>query len=317
MHQILRGTSQQAELEIYWNNQLINADGDVLVTVVDADYPDTIILCTNQVAYNDPDVGKYTFELDPSFTQLNRVLEVQWSYQVNNQTTQQQDFYEIYTPYASISDIIEYYNFGVRESDLNYRDPKEIAAAEFIARMQIENYTTQTFGRGYGDQEVWGNGSDALELTERMLTVDKVYENGQLVIDYTVNPILNTFGWQVELTPTYKAIRIINSDYEGIISYDNVVDPTVDLYGRFRPAYRYRVYGEKGWKYVPQDVRRCTVILAGDYLSQDGMWRQKYLSKVNLSEISFQLDKGAFNGTGNAIVDQILDQYRNVGIVII
>ena len=317
MHQILRGTADTAELEIYWNGQLINADGNVLVTVVDADYPTTTILGSNIVATNDPEVGKYTLELDSTYTSLNRVLQITWSYSINGKSTFQEDFYEVYTPYASTADIIEYYDFGVRPSDVNYRTEKEIAAAEFIARMQIENYVSQTFGRCYGDQEVWGNGSDALELTERMLSIDTVTENGLLVIDNTKTPVYNTFGWNVELTPTYKAIRIVNSDWEGMISYDNVIDPTIMYYGRFRSGYRYRVYGEKGWKYVPQDIRRCTVLLAGDHLSQDGMWRQKYLNKVDLSEVSFQLAAGAFNGTGNAIVDAILDSYRNVGITII
>ena len=101
MHQILRGTSQLAELEIYWNNELTNADGNVLVTVVDADYPTTTILCTNQTAYNDPLVGKYTFELDPTFTQLNRVLQITWSYTINGKSTFQEDFYDVYTPYAA------------------------------------------------------------------------------------------------------------------------------------------------------------------------------------------------------------------------
>lgn len=316
MHQILRGTSQTTELEIYWNNQLINADGNVLVTVTDADYTN-VVLVSNAIATNDPEIGKYTFQLDPTYTSLNRVLRVDWSYSINGKATYQEDFYEVYTPYASIADIIEYYNFGVRPSDVNYKSEQEIMSAEFLARMQIENYTGQTFGKVYGDQEIWGNGSDALELTERMLSIDQIYENGQLVIDNTKTPVYNTFGWPVEITTTYKAIRIVNADYEGIISYDNVIDPTIDLYGRFRSAYRYRVYGTKGWSYVPQDVRRCTVLLAGDHLSQDAMWRQKYLKKVDLSEISFELASGAFNGTGNAIVDGILDQYRNVGIVII
>lgn len=316
MHQIIRGTTDIAELEIYFNRELSNADGDVLVNIVDADYPDTVLV-TNAIAYNDPEIGKYTYGLDVSVTSLNRILKVTWSYKVNNLATYQEDFYEVYTPYASISDIIEYYNFGTRPSDINYKTEQEIQAAEFIARMQIENYTSQSFGRGWGDQEIFGTDSDALELVERMMNVEKVYENGILVLDYTQNPVYNNFGWDVELTPTYRAIRIVNNDYEGIVAYDNQVDPTIMYYGRFRSGYRYRVYGEKGWPYVPQDVRRCTVLLAGDYLSQDSLWRQKYLSKVDLSEISFEMAKGGFNGTGNLIVDQILDQYRNTGIVII
>lgn len=316
MHQIIRGTSDTAELEIYYKRELTNADGAVLVTIVDADYPSTVI-ASNLTAYNDPEIGKYTVDILPSYTTLNRVLKFTWSYTLQGHPTSQEDFYEVYTPYASVADIIEYFNFGTRPSDLNYRSEQEIQAAEFIARMQIESYTYQSFGRYWGDQEIFGNGSDALELNERMLTIEKVYENGALAIDYTQNPVYNNFGWDVELTPTHKAIRIVNNDFQGILNYEPAYDPTTLYAGRFRSGYRYMVYGEKGWTYVPQDVRRMTVLLAGDHLAQDAQWRQKYLKKVDLSEVSFELAAGAFNGTGNAVVDQVLDNYRNIGIVII
>ena len=198
MHQIIRGTTETAEVEIYSNNQLINADGDVIVTVFDADYGTQV--GPGGVAFNDPALGKYTFDLDSTYTSLNRVLQVIWSYSINGKQTSQEDFYESYTPYATASDIIDYYGFGTRSSDVNYRSQDEIQAAEFVARMQIENYTGQTFGRKWGDQEIFGNDSDALELVERMLSVEKLYENGILSIDYTANPILNNFGWDIELT---------------------------------------------------------------------------------------------------------------------
>ena len=316
MHQIVRGTTETAELEIYYSGESVNADGDVLVTIVDADYPTTVLL-SDAVAYDDPQIGKYTLGLGGSVTALNRVLQVTWSYTLHGIETSQEDFYQIYSPYATISDIVDYYGFGTRESDVNYRSPQDIMAAEFIARMNIENYTGQSFGRYWGDQEIFGNGSDALELTERMLSISQLYENGLLAIDYTTDPEYNTYGFEIELTPTYRAIRIVNKDYQNIITYDSSFDPTVIYSGFFRSGYRYRIYGEKGWSYVPQDVRRCAVLLAGDYLSQDSEWRQKYLTKVQIGSINFQLDTGAFTGTGNVIVDQILDQYRNTGIVII
>jgi hypothetical protein len=315
MHQIRRGTTETAEVEIYSNNQLVNADGDVTVTVFDADYGTQV--GPSGVAFNDPALGKYTFDLDSTYTYLNRVLQVVWSYTLNGKTTSQEDFYEAYTPYASVSDIIDYYGFGTRASDLNYRSQDEIQSAEFIARMQVENYTGQTFGRKWGDQEIFGNNSDALELIERMISIEKLYENGILSIDYTTDPISNNFGWDVELTTTNRAIRIVNNSNQGAIAYDSSFDPTVLYAGRFRSGYRYKIWGEKGWIYVPQDVRRCTVMLAGDYLSKDAEWRNKYLKKIQLGEIDFELDSGAFTGTGNVIVDQILDQYRNTGIVII
>jgi hypothetical protein len=317
MHQISRLTTSVAELEIYSNGQLTNADGDVRVTVVDADYTN-VVLIDNLVAYNDPAIGKYTFDLDQRCTNLNRVLQVTWSYTLGGRNSFQEDFYQIYTPYASISDIIDYYEFGTRASDLNYKSQEDILNAEFIARMQVEAYASQSFGKNFGHQEIFGNGSDALELTQRMVSVTQVYEDGILIIDYTTDPVYNVFGWDVELTPSNKAIRVVPSSGSlGLLNYESQFDPTVRSTGRFKDGSRYMVYGELGWSYVPQDVRRSTVLLAGDYLAKDAAWRQKYLKRVNLGEISFEFAGGAFNGTGNVLVDQILDSYRNVGIVII
>jgi hypothetical protein len=148
-----------------------------------------------------------------------------------------------------------------------------------------------------------------------MLTLDKVWENDVLVIDNTVNPIYNTFGFKLEITPTGRAIRIINQGWD--VRYDNNVDPSVLYYGRFRDNSRYKFQGLIGYKYVPEDIKMASMLLINDILANDYNWRNKYLQKVDLSEISFEMAKGAFNGTGNITVDNILDQYRNVNIVII
>ena len=94
MHQIRRGTTETAEIEIYSNNQLINADGDVTVTVFDADYGTQV--GPGGIAFNDPALGKYTFDLDSTYTSLNRVLQIIWSYSINGKQTSQEDFYEAY-----------------------------------------------------------------------------------------------------------------------------------------------------------------------------------------------------------------------------
>jgi hypothetical protein len=313
LHQIIRGTTQTAEFEIYVNGQLANADGNVHVSATDADFG--VVVGTGGIAYNDPQLGKYTFDLDSSYTTLNRVLRLQWDYTVNGKAVSSEDFYEVYTPYASVSSIIKYYNFGTRPQDLDYKSQEEIAAAERIARYQIDNYTSQTFGRASGDQEVFGYDSDAIELTQRMVNINQMYENGILVINNSQNPPVNTFGYQIELTPTNRAVRIIKNSQDVI--YEGQYDPTILYYGRFREHTRYRFYGEIGWTYVPQDISWCAMKLAGNILSRDSEWRQRYLKKVDLSEISFELAAGAFNGTGDVIVDSILDSYRNTGIVVI
>lgn len=313
MHQIVRGTTELAEFEIYVNGQLADADGDVTVSVTDANYG--TVVGSGGIASNNPAQGKYTFDLDPEYTTLNRVLRLQWDYEVNGKEVSSEDFYEVFTPYASVSEIIDYYNFGTRPSDVNYKSHDEIIYAERMARYQIDSYTSQTFGRAWGDQEQFGYGSDAVELTQRMVNVHKVYENGVLVVDYTADPIYNTFGYDVELSTTNKALRIVKNQYDTI--YEGQMDLATTHGGRFREHARYKIYGELGWSYVPNDIKFCTIRLVGNLLSRDAQWRERYLKRVNLSEISFELANGAFNGTGDVIVDNILDSYRTVGMTVI
>jgi hypothetical protein len=313
LQQIHNGSQNTLELAVYRNGKLTNADGDVVVNIVDADTG--YVFITNAVAENLEPPGLYGYEITPDLTAIDCVLKVTWSYKVNSKSTSQNTFVEIVTPYATVSDIIDYYSIGTKPSELNYRSQQEIINAEKIARTQINTYVNEEFGRRYGEQEHFGNGSDALELIERMLTIDKIYENDTLVIDYTKNPVYNTFGYDIELTLTGQAARI-KSNF-GDVRYDNQVDPTILYYGRFRDHTRYRIVGEIGYNYVPQDIKLCAMLLVGDLISKDNTWRTKYLKKVTLAEVGFELAGGAFSGTGNVVVDQILDQRRNLGIVVI
>ena len=194
-------------------------------------------------------------------------------------------------------------------------DPKSIISAEKVARTIIEGYTGIKFYTYYGGQELYGIGSDTIQLTERMLRLDQIYENEILVYDNTQNPVYNTFGYQTVISPTGYQLRIWYPGWPD--GWNNQMDPTILYAGRFRDGYLYRFVGQVGYKYVPEDIKLASMLLIQDILSNDYNWRNKYLSKVNLSEISFEMAKGAFNGTGNLVVDNILDQYRKANIVII
>lgn len=313
MQQIHNGTQETVTLEIYKQGQLTNADGAVLVSVKDAD--DGTILLSSASAINDAPTGQYSFEITPDLTAQNRVIQIVWSYSLSGKSTSQTQFAQVVTPYALVSDIVDYYKIGTKPSELNYYSQSDITLAEQIARTMINNYTSLDFGRRYGSQEMFGSGSDAIELTEKMLTLDKLSENGIVMVDYTVSPAKNVFGYDVELSPTGKVARIINNFND--VAYDNQVDPTILYYGKFRSNSRYTITGEIGYNYVPPDIKLCSLLLVGDLLSNDAAWRTKYLKKVQLAEVSFDISAGAFNGTGNVIVDGILDQYRNYNIVVI
>lgn len=286
------------------------------VSVYDADSNLTAITgYSNLTSTEDDETGEFFIWLNPNITNVNRVLEVVWTYLVDGITANQTDYYKVETTYSDPNEIMDFLGFGSAPSDINYHDPKELVSAEKLARTIIDGYTMQSFGRYYGTQEQIGIGSDSIELTEKMIKLYKVYENGLLVVDNTVTPKVNSFGFEVEISPTGKAIRIVNPGWD--IRYDNQVDPTIMYYGKFRDQARYKFEGDIGYKYVPEDIKIASMLLVNDIISNDFNWRNKYLKKVNLSEISFEMAGGAFNGTGNIAVDNILDLYRNLNMMVI
>jgi hypothetical protein len=315
LQDITKGTQEKIHLSVFNDGILTQADSLPLVTIYDADNDSSPLPGGSGVSIDESLKGMYSYVLNPSITNTQRVLKVVWTYAVDGINFSKESFYRVSGVYASVSDIMDFLGFGTIPSQLNYQSPEKIAYAEKIARTIIDGYTGQTFFNYYGSQETFGKGSDACEMVERVLSIDKVWENDQLVIDNTVTPVYNTFGFKVEITPTGKGIRIVNQGWD--VRYDNQVDPTILYYGRFRDNTRYRFEGMIGYKYVPEDIKIAAMLLVNDILANDFNWRNKYLKKVNLSEISFEMAGGAFNGTGNLTVDNILDQYRNVNIVII
>lgn len=317
MQNIVKGTKQKINLNVYSNGVLTQAAAIPTVTIYDADDSTQTPLTgyNNIQAIDETPAGVYSVIINPSVTQVNRVLQVVWSYTIGSSATSETQYYSVETMYSQVSEVQDFLGYGPRPQDANYQEPEMILAAEKIARTIIDGYTGQKFGTYYGAQEIYGSGSDVCHLTEKMLGIDKVWENDILMIDNTLDPDYNGFGFKLELSPTGKTVRIINPAWD--VRYDNQLDPTVRYYGRFRDGSRYKFQGQIGYKYVPEDIKMASMLLINDILANDYNWRNKYLKKVDLSEISFEMSKGAFNGTGNITVDNILDQYRNVNIVII
>jgi len=316
-------SQEKIYLEVYSNGVLSQADSLPTLSIYNADSdiynPGGTIsqtpLYTNLNAYDEPATGVYSYQLTPNITSVNMVLEVVWSYTQGGVAVKTTDYYSIETPYASIPETMDFLGYTGDSSKPNYIDPNTIIKTEKMARTIIEGYAGIKFYKYYGFQEIYGIGANTIQLTEKMLSLDQIWENQILVFDGTTSPVYNTFGYNTEISPTGYQLRIWYPAWPD--GWNNEMDPTIYESGRFRDTYLYRFVGEIGYNYVPEDIKLASMLLQQDIMSNDYNWRNKYLSQVNLSEISFKMAGGAFNGTGNVMVDNILDQYRKANIVII
>lgn len=190
----------------------------------------------------------------------------------------------------------------------------DLAMAEQYARYTIKSLSYD-FTSTLGSTVSYGNNSDILLTRERILTVTQLNENG-VPVWYATPPVgfTNSFGWDLEVTETNQAIRIVNPGY---LSREYEPVRVLPRHYAFKSDYRYEVFGTFGWEEIPEEIIFATRLLVQDWFCKDTSWRVKYVSDMKSSDWSMKFDPKKFGGSGNAIVDQILTDYNPNQLVVI
>lgn len=256
--------------------------------------------------------GDYEYHLPGSATEADRILKVEWTYTVSEHLTKETEYLYVTTPYATIDEIAEELGFSSRPEDYNYFSYDKIKSAERTARMIINNELGYSIGKKTKEVTAYGTGADVLYLGEKIISVSTLKENDETVI----TPTTNTFGFPVEVTESGYSIRIV-PNLGTDIQEQEIIDPAGYNIGRFKNGYRYDVSGVFGWNYVPFEIKQCTFLLVNDLLCSESTWRTKYLKKINSGQMSVEMSSLSFAGTGNAIVDSLLQQFKSIQAVII
>jgi hypothetical protein len=186
---------------------------------------------------------------------------------------------------------------------------------EFIARAIIDNYsdpvnfynrkkTLQTKGTGADYVPVWLNANSVL----------KVYENDVLIYD-AEDPEAYEYSFQITLDKS--AIYRVESG-----EVNRIDSPTIKLpassgdiasgvynYGSFPERYSYIFILDEGFVRLPTDIKYAAEMLIDDLKCGRLDYYQKYVSSYNTDQFRIQFDKKMLEGTGNLLVDKILDKY--------
>lgn len=291
-------------------------DNSVSPTVIIKD-PDTNAILFESVAnLIDPDYpGDYEYVVPPQLVQYDRVLKIEWSYTIEGSEIKETDFLYVVTPYSTVDEIVSELGFSMRPEDSNYYSYEKIKSAARVARMIINTELGFSIGKSLKTVTAYGDGADVLILPEKMLTINSIQENDETVIDNINN--INIFGFNVEITETGYGVRVIPPNPGDDIDEQEEFDYTGYNKGRFRNGYRYDITGISGWNYVPVEIKQCMYLLINDLLCNDSIWRSKYVKKINSGQMSVELSSQSFNGTGNALVDSILQKFKMIQAVII
>jgi hypothetical protein len=186
---------------------------------------------------------------------------------------------------------------------------------EELSRAIIDSVVSQGFYFKKKILQVQGLGSDYVPIWDDVTKILRVYENNVLVYDHSTP---NDFESHFELSPDRTAIV---RSYSGLVnrrefaplifpaSSSDTNDYSYSQKG-FPRGHDYSFVVSVGYKRLPSDISRAAQILAEDIECGRLEYFQRYISNYDTEQFMVKLDRVAFEGTGNLIVDKILSKYK-------
>jgi hypothetical protein len=190
-----------------------------------------------------------------------------------------------------------------------YKENEELARAIIDSVCDVEFYYKKKV------LEVTGLGLDYLPIWVDAKKILKVYENNVLLYDAdNLEDSVSLFeiiGDGSAITMTYS--DAINRDEAARIllpaSPTDIAELDYSARG-FPKGWDYRIILEVGYNKVPLDIAKATDLLVHDIDCGKLDYYKRYIGAYNTDQFRIQFDKAIFDGTGNLLVDKILDKYR-------
>ena len=212
--------------------------------------------------------------------------------------------------------------------------PTEIAEYtdhENLARAIIDSVTGGFYyKRSY--LEVVGQGTDYIPLWDKTHKILTVHENAELVYDSSETPAaLTTYNYLITKDKTaitkdpVETVDALNRaerkpariplGYSDSISLFDTEDSgnvqTVSSGVAFSEGTDYIILLETGYKVVPYDIQDAAKMLINDIKCGKLDYYKRYVKSYSTEQFKIQYDERLLDGTGNILVDKILDKYVN------
>jgi hypothetical protein len=206
-----------------------------------------------------------------------------------------------------------------------YVDPKTLGSTaseieeykmlELVARSIIDSHIVDGFYDGKHIVQGIGQGTDYYPIWEKFNKVLKVYENNVLVYDIE-DPENNVYDFGLTLDNS-AIVKKFTGDYNRVEQGLAYMPPAYGDLGHigvgrttdFPRGWDYIFVLDVGYKVVPPDVEYATKLLIEDMKCGKLDYYKRYVTAYNTDQFRIQFDGKMFDGTGNFIVDKILDKY--------
>jgi hypothetical protein len=253
--------------------------------------------------------GKLVYELPLEKVQFDRDFLIRF-YDTEHEHILYEENLTITRPYVDPS------GYGTTASDV-----AKYKQYELIARSMIDTYVGDGFYNHKLVLNVVGQGTDYLPIWHDSNRVLKVYENNVLVYDienaedyeYAYHILLDNSAIYREevLTAANERNRLEFNPPKTTTAHGDLGFVGYHI-GDFPQGFDYTIVLDVGYRAIPPDVEAATRMLIEDIDCGKLDYYKRYINAYNTDQFRIQFDKGMTSGTGNMMVDRILDKYVKV-----
>ena len=180
--------------------------------------------------------------------------------------------------------------------------------------------------------EIVGQGNDYLPLWKKTHKLLKIYENAELVYDIenAEGPALTDYTFFITKDKTaitkdplenvdsinraerrYSRIPLGISDSMSLFDTEDSGNTQTVVPGvAFSEGADYIILAETGYRVVPYDIQDATLMLIDDIKCGRLDYYKRYVKNYSTDQFKIEYDKRLIDGTGNILVDKILDKYK-------
>jgi hypothetical protein len=302
----------------------------ITYTVPDANTPYVFVIEDvenqeiSQEVVTSTNLSKVTLELPTSFSKYDKSYSLAIYEEIDEDVLSDEavveDNLEIARPYVNPRTL------ATTATDIAIYTEYESLARAIIDAVTPGFYFNKTY------IEVVGQGTDYVPLWERTHKVLKAYENAELTYDSSLEvPAIGSYNYLITKDKTaitkdpvavtdslnraerrYSKIPVAPSDSISMFDTEDSGNTATIVPGvGFPEGADYIFQVETGYKVVPYDIQDATLMLIEDIKCGKLDYYKRYVKIYETDQFKIDFDPRQFNGTGNILVDKILNKYIN------
>jgi len=227
---------------------------------------------------------------------------VDFTYTISGTSYTQSQYINVYTPYVS--------------SDVFFEDHPELETDWFDKFDKLEKKTRNIINTFCGQSfdfypnkyiEIAGSGKKIMHLpipitTLRVVTVN-FGDQDQVVIHNYSDATINNIE-KIKEPHNFNTTYYIKYKKSFLDSINTIV-----VSNKFEKEDDYKIEGDFGWTFVPNNVEQAADLILEDMMTEDSIYRRHGIYSADMDVLKFQTSQNFYESTGNIDADVLLMDY--------